>query len=167
MTEVVALETVGGMRSKTQEAHSAMRRWRRTWGGHLNLHEKAEALCDETHTVGVEYETTLRLLLKRLGIEVVGIPEIPHLALVERAVSRRKPCDEKGDGYRDALNWLTVLAFANQLSDQEVYWISSNIKDFANSDQSDFHPDLKADLEGIGATDRVCWRSDVATWRWN
>lgn len=54
-------------------------------------------------------DATVTDILDRYRVEIASVPEISHEELVTRATQRTKPCNIKGDGYRDTLNWLTVL----------------------------------------------------------
>ena len=61
---------------------------------------------------------------------VLDYPDIQHEVLVMRAVTRTRPFDEEGEGYRDALIWETILKLASEV-DSEVVFIS-NDNDFSN-----------------------------------
>ncbi|ATI33553.1 hypothetical protein CPI83_16970 [Rhodococcus sp. H-CA8f] len=121
----------------------------------------------DTKTVGFERE--LRGHLSVLGAELVAPPAIDHLELVNRAVSFRKPWDgeERKDGYRDTLNWLTVLSIADRNAGHEVWWISQNSKDFGAGDDEQnptkWHDHIGAELIERGLSDRVNWAHDVAS----
>ena len=54
---------------------------------------------------------------ERLDFSVLPWPTATHDELVRRAVTRTRPFDEKGGGYRDALIWHDVLALARDGSD--------------------------------------------------
>ena len=53
--------------------------------------------------------------LRASGSEILDYPGTSHEDLVSRATSRRRPFDDKGSGYRDALVWETVLKLATQV----------------------------------------------------
>lgn len=115
------------------------------------------------------FERELRGHLSVLGAELVAPPAIDHLELVNRAVEFRKPWDgdERKDGYRDTLNWLTVLDIADSNVGQEVWWISQNSKDFGAGDDEQnptkWHDHISAELIARGLDGRVNWAHDVAT----
>ena len=54
----------------------------------------------------------------------------------------KKPFDENGKGFRDALIWLSILDFAEIIEDRKVIFISNNHKDFSESKMNLLHPDL-------------------------
>jgi hypothetical protein len=85
---------------------------------------------------------------------VLAAPDVPHMDVVSRSVARRRPCDEKGDGYRDTLIWFSVLLAAREHPD-EVVLLVTNDSDFMDDDRQGFHADLVDDLSQINATARV------------
>jgi hypothetical protein len=105
------------------------------------------------HAGGVEeYERALRVRLSEIGAETPLPPGTPHLELVDRAVSRRKPFVDSGAGYRDALIWESVLVYA---AESAVAFVTNNSADFAESqdDVSLVAADLRADLKARGFPD--------------
>lgn len=132
-----------------------------------------DSIC-EAITAAVDVKTTafareLRGHLSSLGAEFVAPPAIDHLDLVNRAVAFQKPWDEseRKDGYRDTLNWLTVLDIAESNPAHEVWWISQNSKDFGAGDDEEnstkWHNDIDDELMERGLADRVSWAHDVAS----
>lgn len=99
----------------------------------------------------VEYGAWLR---KKLSDEynaiVLPIPDVSHSTIVERAVARQKPFDDKGRGYRDALIWYSVVDAAKSGKYKEVYFVTGNVSDFARPDRDDLHDDLLLDLRQHG-----------------
>ncbi len=85
------------------------------------------------------------------------MPDVSHDELVTRAVARRKPCDAKGDGYRDSLNWMSVLQLLRDNPDARLLWVSENSTDFAGEDEGQLHEQLREDLRTVHAEDRVVW----------
>ena len=62
--------------------------------------------------------------LKAAGVRMPKTPDVPHDALIERALSRRPPFDDKGGGYRDALLWEIVKQVA--ADGHEVVFVSGD-----------------------------------------
>ncbi len=85
--------------------------------------------------------------LNKAGAQTVDYPVTSHESLVKRATSRRRPFDDKGSGYRDALIWESVLELATQVDGTIV--LVTNDKDFRDG-SSDLHGDLVDDLKGLG-----------------
>ncbi|HUU45500.1 MAG TPA: PIN domain-containing protein [Acidobacteriota bacterium] len=61
--------------------------------------------------------------------------------LVERACTRKRPCSDKGEEFRDGILWLTVLDIAAQSDELAAILISSDRKAFADADGG-LHKDL-------------------------
>lgn len=103
--------------------------------------------------------------LHRLRIEVLPVDQIDHQDTVRRAVLRTRPCNDKGDGYRDTLNWLCVLELAMSTED-EIIWVTANYNDFADLDSPReapvFHHHLVADLAKHSLTGRALYLTNVA-----
>lgn len=69
---------------------------------------------------------------------------------IRRATDRIAPCKSTGEGMRDAILWLTVLAYLSRLEAcMEIAFVSANTTDFANAAEDDFRPELSADLHSI------------------
>jgi hypothetical protein len=93
-------------------------------------------------------------VLEDLDIEIVEVPQIPLMRLAERATRRQRPCDAKGDGFRDTLNWLTVMQVATEHPDEEIAWVS-NDTDFADEAGLALHPELADELIASGLKGQV------------
>ena len=89
-------------------------------------------------------------LCNRVGVEVIDYPNIAHKDVVERALLRKKPFDNKGEnGYRDTLIWETLLEISARYPDVDIFFISSNINDFAKKTEDasiTLHPTLAGEL---------------------
>lgn len=71
--------------------------------------------------------------------------------VLKRWRSGLKPFSGKGEGFRDALIWLSVVDHAKKNKYYNSYaFISNNSRDFCNEKKNDFHHDLKAELENEG-----------------
>jgi PIN domain len=155
--EVVLIEAIAGYQRRVAEAAVGLTRWADKHAGPLGLSDvhriSDRALADAASA----YPARLREFLASLNAAVVEPPEVAHATLVERAASRRRPCDNQGDGYRDTLNWLTVLSLASEYPDQEIVWVSDNTQDFGTDDGTGLHEDLVAELAEVNADKRVRW----------
>ena len=102
------------------------------------------------------YAKNIREQIKKLGIKTIPYPTITHEELVMRDLARKRPFQESGKGYRDALIWMSVLSICERTSDifyePKLAFITKNHNDFCKSDFS-LHPDLKEDLVRNGATE--------------
>jgi len=156
VSEVVVAEAVSGHRRLTDEAKVGLVRWAAKHGA-LGLSAVATTAQETINRAADAYDSTLRRALVDAGAEIIDPPNIPHMQLVKRATERRRPCNSNGDGYRDTLNWLSLLAIAKDHPDEEIVWVSNNSRDFANDEESSLHDDLLADLTEAGLDGRVQW----------
>jgi hypothetical protein len=71
--------------------------------------------------------------------------------VIKRATERGKPCSESGEGVRDAIIWLNLLAFRTSTArDHAIAFVSQNTSDFAAPDKKSLHPELAKDAEQHG-----------------
>jgi hypothetical protein len=158
---VVIKEAVAGYRRRANEALVGLQRQKDKNGGALGIsaiYDKARASIEEE----VErYSERLEGHLSEIGAEFLDPPAIGHLELVERSTHRRKPCDGNGNGYRDTLNWISVLETAKE-TDEEVIWISDNSNDFGSEEVEGLHEDLAAEVVEAGAEGRVKWLKSLS-----
>jgi hypothetical protein len=147
-TELVLLEAAAGYRRRMAEATVGFERWEARHAGALGLQSLAAEVRNRLSELEAAYATKLRGVLDDIPVEVLPIPDVSHRVLVERATNRIPPCDEAGDGYRDTLNWFSLLAVA-QDDEDGVFWVSGDA-DFAGPDGSDLHPVLQDELREQG-----------------
>lgn len=111
-----------------------------------------------------KYKDFLEMFIIESGMTVAeDYPDMKHEIIVQRALQRKKPFKTDGStGYRDYLVWLTCLEVARSNSNEEIHFITSNTRDFADpNDREKLHPDLLADLAGwkIPETRFFYWNS--------
>jgi predicted nucleic acid-binding protein len=91
------------------------------------------------------YETQLRAKLSAAHVDVTPPTTVDALTLVNRAVARRRPFDDEGNGFRDTLIWLGVCDELKSRAIQTA--LISNDKLFRSTAKSfELHQDLKEDL---------------------
>ncbi|MEU6216966.1 PIN domain-containing protein [Streptomyces sp. NPDC047022] len=161
--EVVVAEAIGGYEREIQNVTLALDKPATKYAGRLGLREYFDNATQELNALREEYPSKLAARIEGLGGVVLPPPDVSHIELAKRAASRRKPCDQKGDGYRDTLNWLLVLQLAQENPEDSVYWVTENTTDFTDEEKQGFHPDLLDDIEAIGARERVRWANDLAS----
>ena len=106
------------------------------------------------------FQDRLLTQLKAAESVILDYPSTPHDILVKRATLRKRPFDENGSGYRDALIWETVLELATQVEEPIV--LVSKDKDFQDA-AGKLHGDLIKDLESLKLpTDKVTLATNVA-----
>jgi hypothetical protein len=163
ITEVVQAEAVAGYKRRVSYAKAGLDKWADKYVGALGLTEANNAAGKALEAALDSYPTKLQERLNAAGVDVLPAPSVSHMELVERATQRRRPCDDKGDGYRDTLNWLALLDLVKADASERVIWVSDNSSDFGEGSESDeLHFQLKEELEALGALDRVSWVRSLA-----
>jgi hypothetical protein len=72
---------------------------------------------------------------------------VGHDTLLRRDLETRKPFQQNGKGYRDALNWESLLEHLRNLKEtRQVVFVSANTNDFADENKQKFHASLEAEL---------------------
>jgi PIN domain len=75
-----------------------------------------------------------------------ALPKVCQQALIDRVLKRRKPFNESGNGYRDALIWETILGYGRKHRRGEIAFLTANTEDFCEG--TDLHQHLVEDLVG-------------------
>jgi hypothetical protein len=152
-SEVAIAEAAAGFGRNVTEEVAALDKLTKRWS-RIDAQDDVEALRRALKEKTATYRSYLVDALLATGVEVLAPPAAPHMQLVERAATRRRPCDKNGDGYRDTLYWLTVLELAEANPGEQIVLVTRD-SDFMNEDKSEFHSDLIEDLEAISAVSRV------------
>jgi hypothetical protein len=90
----------------------------------------------------LRYREELEQVLLRASGELLTIPAVSHLNLLERAAARRRPFDGRGEGYREALIWESVLELLDRRPEPVVIVSDSH----AAFSETRAEPELAADL---------------------
>ena len=96
------------------------------------------------------FRETLKRTWIRNRVITLNYPNTSHESLTRRAISRRRPFNAKGSGYRDALIWDTVVKLAAKTDDQII--LLSGDSDFCDPNGL-LHPDLVDNLKERGLPD--------------
>ena len=94
------------------------------------------------------FKDSLVAKLNHAHVTQLHYPDTSHADVVHRAVSRKRPFDQNGSGYRDTLIWLSTLKLASQ-TDGTIVLVSKD-GDFGKADA--LHSDLINDLVEAGHT---------------
>ena len=106
------------------------------------------------------FRERLRYRLGMTESRILDYPDTLHETLVKRATSRKRPFDDNGSGYRDALIWESVLELAKQVTGPIV--LVTKDKDFREG-SGNLHRDLIKDLDRLGLPeDKVILATDLA-----
>ncbi|MBV9962448.1 MAG: DUF4935 domain-containing protein [Parafilimonas sp.] len=93
--------------------------------------------------------TYKEFLFKKLEIHYIDEPNYKNdylKELVKRGIQKIKPFSLKGEEFRDALLWLTILDYIKQDQYDDNVFISANVKDFADEQRKDLHHILRKEL---------------------
>lgn len=162
ISDVVRREAVAGHARRVDEALVGVDRWESKHATVLGLTPLVTHLREQMSQTASSYEETLAAILDAVPVEVLPIPDVDHAVLVDRAARRVPPCDSKGDGYRDTLNWFALRSLAQENEDF-VLWVSGDTGDFTAEDPETLHPDLLLELEGLGCAERVSLASSLTS----
>lgn len=133
-----------------------------------------EAAAKSVLALADGFEDSLSAALMASGVSIVEPPSnqgvADHSTVARRVAEHRKPADgaARKDGYRDTLNWLTVLDLADAHPGVDILWISHNTDDFGAATQADkdrptWHEEILAELNHRGLADRVKWYLNIPT----
>jgi hypothetical protein len=140
--EIVIQETVNRFREKLSAEMGKLAAAARELGK-MTLEKVAVAKVDQPRNVQY-YEQNLRRKLQYRGNTILPLPRVRQQALIDRALKRRKPFSESGNGYRDALIWETILNYGRKHRRDRVAFLTANTKDFCEG--TDLHQHLVDDL---------------------
>ncbi len=159
-TVAVVEEVVGNLERSAALARSNLDKKRNEWE-RIGLNDEIENLFIASRVSEGNYRSKLLELLSTARIEVLRLPEVEHIELVRRAVQRQRPCDDKGDGYRDTLLWLGVLELARESEGENVILVTSD-SDFLEGDPpTSLHSTLIQEAENAALTSTVGWRRSI------
>lgn len=159
-TTVVIAEAVANYGRETTYSAEGIEKWIEKYG-RLGLRGIGTTAINQVADIAARYEDDLGEILRALNVEILEPQAISHTEVVRRAVSRKKPCDSHGNGYRDTLNWLMVLELAKDRPDEEIIWVTGNSSDFADEQKKLLHSDLLSELEEKDLSGRVAWHATL------
>ncbi|MGR4068633.1 PIN domain-containing protein [Billgrantia sp. C5P2] len=109
----------------------------------LNL-EKLIGFSEKLNT----YREFFDNLILEFDIEVIGYPDVRHRVIAEKAMRRKKPFKDNGEGYCDALIWENIILLMSRSECDSVAFITNNSKDFI--EKENLHTELILDLKERG-----------------
>lgn len=151
--EVVVDESINKYREKTRECKLKIDRGISDFKRLTGKDVEDNPISDEFILKESEkYARSFRKQLQELGIKIIPYPSISHQELVKRDLARKKPFQETGKGYRDALIWESVKSICEKslslFENPKIIFVNKNHKDFC--EEGLLHPDLKEDLVNNG-----------------
>lgn len=151
--EVVVDESINKYRKKTRECKLKIDRGISDFKRLTGKDVEDNPISDEFILKESEkYARSFKKQLQELGIKIIPYPSISHQELVKRDLARKKPFQETGKGYRDALIWESVKSICEKslslFENPKIIFVNKNHKDFC--EEGLLHPDLKEDLVNNG-----------------
>ena len=142
--QVVFEETIGKFKSTFQDSslkfEKVAREIERLLGEKLGT-----ASYKDVEEIASNYELFLAERLKNNKVKILPYPQVEHKHIVSRAIQRKKPFKENGDGYRDTLIWFNLLELA-RVEKTSIIFVTSNSSDFG---KNLLLPDLQNDLTDL------------------
>lgn len=100
-----------------------------------------------------EYNVYLNGVIQEKTITILPYPQVPHEYLTKKAIEKKKPFSEKGNGYRDSLIWETIKNCLSRRTEHlfmpEAVLLTNNHHDFGK-EEDQLHSDLKDELDKEG-----------------
>lgn len=97
-----------------------------------------------------KYPKVISKALSEFGVTVLDVPQVSHAEVARRAIHRRRPFDDSGSGYRDALHWMSVLEIVDERYEKhDIVFVSADRRAFGAPGKSSdcLHPHLVEELE--------------------
>ena len=99
-----------------------------------------------------QYEQDLRTLLVESEVLIADLPDVDINELADRAITRQRPFDDGGSGFRDALLWLLFIDLLKDSPDADGVLVSNDGKAYWNEDRSGLHPELVSEAATMGVS---------------
>lgn len=124
-------------------------------------------LCNGLHNLQIpnvkdlvdKYKLALKNRLDNLNISILNYPDTNHRDIVRKDLLGIKPFKKKGEGYRDALIWETILKYLKPattlLDDPQIIFVTENTDDFFNKEKSGLHQQLIDELKKKGFSENA------------
>lgn len=139
--QVVVDETINRYKEDLQEAVEKATKTNRVLQKLLGSDENID--IDIENKVAV-MSTELMKKLNQHKVDILPYPKVSHEEIVSRDLSRKKPFQRDGKGYRDTLIWENIKSLYGWGIDDLVF-ISNNPKDFGGGPS--FDPELESEIK--------------------
>jgi hypothetical protein len=147
LPKVINDEIINQYLKKTEEVKkNAVKSFR-----NINMYSRDKIDFDLIVNEKISYSEYVKFVdqnIKKFDCTVVEYPSINHQTIAQKAMKRKKPFKEKGDGYCDALIWENIKEFLNKEECNTLHFITSNHKDFFDNRQLAY--DLRLELQEQG-----------------
>jgi predicted nucleic acid-binding protein len=143
---VVLIEVLARYRQELDAALDAERKAIRALGPLMRETKQGEPDRSADQVMKFYEETVLDVLAGN-GINVADIPAVDLESFVSRAATRKRPFDDNGHGFRDALVWETLVVSVDSDIHSEVIFITRDGDYLAEKSKAGLHSDLVIDCK--------------------
>ncbi|MED0866872.1 PIN domain-containing protein [Bacillus safensis] len=97
------------------------------------------------------YKNTLDEIINKNNIKIIGFPTSKDVTetISLKYFNNKKPFDENKISFQDAIIWESLVEYYWDNQPDQIAFISTNHKDFANKDKKVIHKDLAEDIEDL------------------
>jgi hypothetical protein len=147
--EVVLIESEANHRRAVQTARE------RLVAAHEALRQLSASQGRDLRPWRLHYREEFQAMLRQARGELLPIPAVSQLSLLQRAAARRRPFDSRGEGYREALVWESVLALLERTREPVVLVSAAHPAFSQTRARPELADELTAELEERGDGGRV------------
>jgi hypothetical protein len=150
LPDVVVREVLRHYRKQVEDACAGLKRNLEALEGLVLEGSISKGRLPDSEALIEIHKSGLDQLLAELGADVVSSNVLDVTALLERALSGRRPFNGDGKkGFRDSLIWEHVLRLAKT---DYVVFVTRNTNDFCAGKDGELHPQLREDLVARNVT---------------
>ncbi len=147
--EVVLIESEANHRRAVQSARE------RLVAAHEALRRLTASQSRDLRPWRLHYREEFERMLRAAGGELLPIPAAPHVTLLQRAAARWRPFDSRGEGYREAMVWESILELLERTRAPVVLVSAAHAAFSQTRTRPELAADLVAELEQRGHAGRV------------
>ena len=154
--EVVIAEMEKHFHERIDTASKGLRKSAKALNDLLGVNTLEVQSLKKCESLQKKYSKTIKSTIEKFRGIILNEPLISKKELMYKAVNRKKPFQDNGKGYQDALIWGNILDLSKQYSDipaitePRVIFVTNNHGDFCMSAELELHRDLVEELEDIG-----------------
>lgn len=153
--EVVIAEMEKHFRERIETASKGLRKSAKTLDELLGVKMLNESSLKKCEALEKKYPKTIKSSIEKFGGLILNEPTISKKVLMRKAVNRKKPFQDGGKGYQDALMWASILDLSEKyaeipsITEPRIIFVTNNHNDFCKGATMELHEDLVEDLEDI------------------
>ncbi|MCM3028537.1 PIN domain-containing protein [Bacillus safensis] len=98
-----------------------------------------------------QYQNFLDDLIEENNIKIIDYPSSKDITekISSKYFNNIKPFDENKVSFQDAIIWESLVEYCNDTNPENIAFISTNHKDFANKGKNDIHEDIALDVQNL------------------